>query len=487
MAENPTNDNSNDRDPLEEFLKKMQEQGFDPNAEQNGNGTADNPFAFLNGNINPEDMNAMGMSFDPSMLQGIFAQVQSMFTAGASENGINWQGVKDQARQLLATTGEDPAITESLRAATRDASNLADLWLDSVTIFERHNIPVEAWSKAEWLDSSFESWRDMVQPVAAEVTQAMVLPSTEDVPEELAQLLGGTGFLNNIGSMIFGAQMAQALTELAGEVYSSTDIGFPLAPGRSALLPAGYTQLAEDIEVPAQEILLYLAVREAALIRLHRTNPWLREDILELVSRYARGIRVDMNRIQDAASQVDLSNPEAVQDAFDGGLFNPQRTEDQELAVERLEALLALVEGWVSLSRQPKTCPQPRSWRKHWCGVVSKAARPSACSRLWSAWRFALAWCVRHRISGAPMRRSTDMRPAMNCGQRRRLCRPPLSLKTPMPMKHARMSSRLRILTLTPSCRNFWTVVLMKASPTAVNLPLATNLIHNTPRFVIAH
>ena len=43
MAENPTNDNSNDRDPLEEFLKKMQEQGFDPNAEQNGNGTADNP------------------------------------------------------------------------------------------------------------------------------------------------------------------------------------------------------------------------------------------------------------------------------------------------------------------------------------------------------------------------------------------------------------------------------------------------------------
>ena len=261
MAENPTNDNSNDRDPLEEFLKKMQEQGFDPNAEQNGNGTADNPFAFLNGNINPEDMNAMGMSFDPSMLQGIFAQVQSMFTAGASENGINWQGVKDQARQLLATTGEDPAITESLRAATRDASNLADLWLDSVTIFERHNIPVEAWSKAEWLDSSFESWRDMVQPVAAEVTQAMVLPSTEDVPEELAQLLVGTGFLNNIGSMIFGAQMAQALTELAGEVYSSTDIGFPLAPGRSALLPAGYTQLAEDIEVPAQEILLYLAVR----------------------------------------------------------------------------------------------------------------------------------------------------------------------------------------------------------------------------------
>ena len=50
-----------------------------------------------------------------------------------------------------------------------------------------------------------------------------------------------------------------------------------------------------------------------------------------------------------------MSNPEAVQDAFDGGLFNPQRTEDQELAVERLEALLALVEGWVSLVAEQAT------------------------------------------------------------------------------------------------------------------------------------
>ena len=155
--------------------------------------------------------------------------------------------------------------------------------------------------KAEWLDASFNSWREMVEPVAAEVTQAMVLPGADNVPEELTQLLGNSGFLNNLGSTFFGIQMAQALASLANEVYSSTDIGFPLAPGRTALLPNGFKTLGDEIEVPAQEVLLYLAVRESALIRLHRTNPWLREDIMALVSRYARGIRVDMNRIQDAA------------------------------------------------------------------------------------------------------------------------------------------------------------------------------------------
>ena len=102
-------------------------------------------------------------------------------------------------------------------------------------------------------------------------------------------------------------------------------------------------------------------MRESALIRLHRTNPWLREDIMALVSRYARGIRVDMNRIQDAASQVNMHDPEAVREAFEGGMFNPRRTEAQELAVEGLEALLALIEGWVSFVADQATQNLPKA------------------------------------------------------------------------------------------------------------------------------
>ena len=354
---NPGNGDSGDgRDPLEDFLKKMQESGFDPSDNNNPLGAS---------SLNPEDLKNMGLPFDPSMMQGILEQMNTMFSINATpgstpEQGVNWTGVKDQARRMIAADS-DPSIAENLKQATADAAHLADLWLDSVTVFERHNIPVEAWSKAEWLDASFNSWREMVEPVAAEVTQAMVLPGTDNVPEELTQLLGNSGFLNNLGSTFFGIQMAQALASLANEVYSSTDIGFPLAPGRTALLPNGFKTLGDEIEVPAQEVLLYLAVRESALIRLHRTNPWLREDIMALVSRYARGIRVDMNRIQDAASQVNMHDPEAVQEAFEGGMFNPQRTEDQELAVERLEALLALIEGWVSFAADQATQNLPKA------------------------------------------------------------------------------------------------------------------------------
>ena len=349
MSENPTGGASNERDPLEEFIKKMQEQGFDPSAGatgQGGKGTssnAQNPFGALFGeggqnpfgiSIDPEDLKNMGMSFDPAMMQSMFAQVQAMFSsAGASDSpsGVNWDNVKNQTRQMLASMGEDPSVPENLKRAVEDAANLADLWLDAVTTVERHNHPVQAWSKAEWVEHSFDSWREMVEPVAAEVTQSMVMPGAHED------------------------------AQLAGEVYSSTDVGFPLAPGSSALLPNGYQQLADSIEVPPQEVLLYLAVRESALIRLHKANPWLREDLVQLVARYARGIRVDMNRMQDAASQVDMSNPEAVQEAFEGGMFSPQRTEDQELAVQRLEGLLALIEGWVSVVTEDATRNLPKA------------------------------------------------------------------------------------------------------------------------------
>jgi len=180
---NPGNGDSGDgRDPLEDFLKKMQESGFDPSDNNNPLGAS---------SLNPEDLKNMGLPFDPSMMQGILEQMNTMFSINATpgstpEQGVNWTGVKDQARRMIAADS-DPSIAENLKQATADAAHLADLWLDSVTVFERHNIPVEAWSKAEWLDASFNSWREMVEPVAAEVTQAMVLPGADNVPEELTQ------------------------------------------------------------------------------------------------------------------------------------------------------------------------------------------------------------------------------------------------------------------------------------------------------------
>lgn len=342
MTNNPYD--SAGRDPLEEFLKKLREQGFDSSAM---NGAAGFDAAALKN---------MGIPLDPSMLSGIFAQVNSMMNAQPSDDPVNWDMAKQHARQVLSM-GEDPSVTSTQVGAVRDAAALADLWLDPVTVFERPSFGVEAWAKAEWVENSFVTWKDIAGPVAEEVSAAMTSSIQQQLPEEMAGMLGGGNLFAGLGGMMFGMQMGQAIGKLAEEVVSSTDIGIPLAQGRSALLPAGIAAFGEGLEIPAQEVMLYLAVREAALIRLHKTNPWLREDIIDLITRFSRGIRVDIERMQQAANDIgfDPSNPEAMMDAFAGDMFKPQLTEDQQLALDRLETLLALIEGWVSLITEQAT------------------------------------------------------------------------------------------------------------------------------------
>ena len=71
MSDHHHGDASNERDPLEEFLKKMQEQGFDPSAGATGQGgkgassNAQNPFGALFGE---GGQNPFGINSDPEDL-----------------------------------------------------------------------------------------------------------------------------------------------------------------------------------------------------------------------------------------------------------------------------------------------------------------------------------------------------------------------------------------------------------------------------------
>lgn len=306
-------------------------------------------FRRLNGGqgLGPEDLQGMGMPMDPQMMQGIFAQIQQMMSGASADGSINWQAARDQARQLAQSDG-DPSVTANQKAAVRDAMQLAQLWLDPQTDFPRPPLSEDAWTRTEWVEHCFETFRQITEPVATSVTQAMGEAMLQQIPEEMKAMLGqGASMLTGMSGMMFAMQLGQAVGGLAKEVVSSTDIGLPLAPDRCALVPGNVEAFGADLELPEQEIMLFLAVREAAHQRLFRATSWLREDILALIERYSRGIHVDMDRIEEATRDIDPTDPESLQSVLGGDLFRPQLTEDQETTLARLETLLALVEGWV--------------------------------------------------------------------------------------------------------------------------------------------
>ncbi|WP_375490032.1 zinc-dependent metalloprotease [uncultured Jatrophihabitans sp.] len=304
------------------------------------------PFGFGAGSGGSGDGNGDDNGGLPDMFAQMpfFAELQKLMSW--SGGPVNWDLAKQLAIQTLS--GHNHSVTPADRSAIADAVRLADLWLDDVTDLPSGVTTVESWTRAEWLERTLPVWTSLCDPVAARVVGAM----SEAMPTEQLQALGPdnplAGIMNQIGGMMFGAQVGQGLGGLAQEVLGATDVGVPLGPdGVAALVPENITEFGKDLERGADEVRLYLALREAAHQRLFTHVPWLRQRLLDTVDAYARGITVDMSSIESAMQGIDPMNPEGLQDVLSGGLFTPQNTPEQQAALRRLETLLALVEGWV--------------------------------------------------------------------------------------------------------------------------------------------
>ncbi|MDP9907603.1 zinc-dependent metalloprotease [Arthrobacter bambusae] len=324
----PSNGDDSPVDPLAEMLKNL----------MGGQGM---------GNIDPAELaKAAGLPNDPNMLQQMFAQVQAMMSS-TSEGPVNWQLAHENARRVAAA-GTDPSVNALQAREVDEALRLAELWLDPVTDLQATGLIGRAWSRAEWVEATLATWKRLTEPVANSIANALSDALTQQMPEEMKAMMGGTSsMLQNMGGAIFGMQLGQAIGALSAEVVSSTDIGVPLADLEMALLPANVAKFGEGLSVPENDVRLFLAVREAAHARLFVQVPWLRGHLLGAIEAYARGIHIDLSRVEDLARDLDPGNPEGIQEALSQGVFTPERTPEQSAALEKLETALALVEGWV--------------------------------------------------------------------------------------------------------------------------------------------
>jgi putative hydrolase len=279
---------------------------------------------------------------DPAQLQAFLAQLQQML-ATPSTGPVNW----DLAKQIAQTQlKDDPAVATPQRSAVEEALRLADHWLDPVSSLPSGVSSVESWRRADWLVHTLDVWQKLCDPVARHMTNAV----SELMPEQVRAQLGPmANMLTSVGGAVFGGQLGSALGSLAAEVLSAGDIGLPLGPaGTAALIPANIAAYGEGLEIPEDQVRLYVALREAAHQRLFGHVPWLRAHVLGAVEAYAQGIKVDKDAVEEAMGRVDPSDPTTMQEIQLEGIFSSDDSPAQKAALTRLEIALALVEGWVS-------------------------------------------------------------------------------------------------------------------------------------------
>lgn len=297
-------------------------------------------------------------------LPGLMASLSGQ----ASPSALSKQMIRDISKKFLTAHGELPVGVTDLVAA-QEAFSIADIWINEATAFPPLPIPDTCvLSRRDWIDSTLAGWEELAKPLVEGMSQAMSTMLNENLGEgnEALQIPGLAipglniskstiaSVMGTFMSSLISTQLGQTIGQLSTTVTGSNDVALPLTdPIRPQLIPQNVALWGKGLEIDETEVRIYLALREVAAARLFAATPWLREYVRNSIATYGKGIRVDISAMTQQAEdainsgELDPSNPESMTLALSGGMFTPEETPQQRAALERLETVLALIEGWI--------------------------------------------------------------------------------------------------------------------------------------------
>ena len=295
-----------------------------------------------------------------SQLQQVISAMGST-AMGGDNSVIDWTQTRALARRLVAAAGPDPVPSHSDTIKLADAARLAELWLDDATLFPQTAAPAVAWSRAQWVEALFDAIPGIAEPIGNNLTAAMVRLITDQTDPSVLADSGPFGQLGSMltplmrgsAGMLYAQQLANTGSELATSVLTGTELGIQLFSNpRIVWLPTNFASFVEGQEELQDDLLIYLCLREAARQRLYQSASWLAPQLNALLQHYAREISIDSSALNEVLADLDMDdlNPERLREASEqlqGRLFSPSRSQVQLEIIERLETLLALVDGWV--------------------------------------------------------------------------------------------------------------------------------------------
>lgn len=319
-------------------------------------------FGGAGGQLDPEQLSQLsGLGIDPAMMQTVMSHLQSAFHSG--EEGISWDMAKRQA--LHIANQSDLGVTSGQRSDLDQAFALASLWLSEATAISELGAPPRVLTRGQWVEASLPVWQELAEPVASSIADALTRALHEQVPDEMKSVVQGAGrLMRTVGGSLFASQLGQVVGRLSTEVVSGGDVGIPVMPaGEAAILPQNFADFGRELEIPDDQLALYVATRELAHARLFRHAKWLRLHVISQVTDFARGIHVDTGALEDLAARFDPAEPEELRRALESGALLPERSEAQTVALTRLENLLATIEGWVDVVTEDATARLPSAVR----------------------------------------------------------------------------------------------------------------------------
>jgi putative hydrolase len=284
---------------------------------------------------------------------------------GKSKDGkeevLSISAARDTAKKFVTAQGLKPIGAKEL-AVVASAFEISEIWLDEALSFPATGIAPSSATRSDWVDQTISGWHKTIEPLAAGLSsaisnlldQAMESQAGES-PEGQPPIEMITMLLRSfIGTMI-ATQLGQSIGTLAASVTGAHDVGLSLLnPAHPVVIPENIENWANELEIPKSEVFIFHALREGAVARLFANNPWLVSYIQSAIVEYGKGIHIDIDAIQRQAQSAFENMQENMQEntedsmtfALENGIFTPEESPAQKIALAKLETVFALIDGW---------------------------------------------------------------------------------------------------------------------------------------------
>ncbi len=269
--------------------------------------------------------------------------------------GLQWDTARQVAMQLAASGGSEPNIEPMARMEVEELARVADLHISNATNLATsitgRGVTVLPVTRTQWVQRSLDAFRPLFESLASSLAAgASEAPAEDESGDPLSAMLGQ--LMGAMAPMMLSVTAGGMIGHLSERSFGQYDLPVPRTPSDELLLVLpNVDAFGDDWSIDHKDLRLWICLHEIAHHAVLGV-PHIRAALEQMIREYASGFQPDANALVDRLGGVDITDPSAMQQ-LQGLLGDPEvvlgaiQTDAQRALLPRLEALIALVVGYV--------------------------------------------------------------------------------------------------------------------------------------------